>query len=160
VEGPRARLTSVPYAMRAAEADSLGGHPASDYVLSNGASGDSKTASTSSRSDVAGPAGTVNFLAKFVDSVNLGDSAVDEPGGQVELGTTTPFDMLHIRYTNTGANLTGLAVQNLGNTATSYSGMLFYDQNNQLGQFQGFNNVTHEYRINNVAKNGASQFDG
>jgi trimeric autotransporter adhesin len=42
-------------------------------------------------------------------------------------------------------------VQNLGNTATSYSGMLFYDQNGALGQFQGFNNVTHEYRINNVA---------
>ena len=46
----------------------------------------------------------------------------------------------------------GLAVQNLGNTATSYSGMLFYDQNGALGQFQGFNNVTHEYRINNIAR--------
>ena len=56
--------------------------------------------------------------------------------------------------------MTGLAVQNLGNTATSYSGMLFYDQNGALGQFQGFNNSTHEYRINNVAKNGASQFNG
>jgi hypothetical protein len=52
------------------------------------------------------------------------------------------------------------SVQNMGNTATSYSGMLFFDHNNQLGQFQGFNNVTHEYRINNVARNGASQFDG
>jgi hypothetical protein len=38
--------------------------------------------------------------------------------------------------------------------------MLFFDQNNALGQFQGFNNVTHEYRINNIARNGASQFDG
>jgi hypothetical protein len=37
--------------------------------------------------------------------------------------------------------------------------MLFYDQNGALGQFQGFNNVTHEYRINNIAKNG-SNFDG
>ena len=46
----------------------------------------------------------------------------------------------------------GFAVQNLGNTNTSYSGMLFYDQNNALGQFQGFNNVTHEYRINNIAR--------
>jgi Chaperone of endosialidase len=56
--------------------------------------------------------------------------------------------------------MTGLALQNLGNTATSYSGTLFYDQNGQLGQFQGFNNVTHEYRINNVALNGASQLNG
>ena len=34
--------------------------------------------------------------------------------------------------------------------------MLFYDQNNALGQFQGFNNVTHEYRINNIAKTAAA----
>src|SRR5262245_21848479 len=33
VEGPRARLTSVPYALRAADADTLGGRPASDYVV-------------------------------------------------------------------------------------------------------------------------------
>ena len=53
-----------------------------------------------------------------------------------------------------------MAVQNLGNTATSYSGTLFYDQNGALAQFQGFNNVTHEYRINNIARNGAAQFNG
>jgi hypothetical protein len=160
VEGPRVRLTSVPYAMRAAAADTLGGHPASDYVLANGAGSDGKTASAATRTDVAASTGTANFIPKYVDTVNLGDSALYDAGGMVGLGTTTPFDVFHIRYTNTGGNLTGLAVQNLGNTATSYSGMLFYDQNNQLGQFQGFNNVTHEYRINNIAKNGASQFDG
>ena len=56
------------------------------------------------------------------------------------------------------ARFTGLAVQNLGNTATSYSGMLFYDQNGALAQFQGFNNVTHEYRINNIARNPSINF--
>ena len=30
--------------------------------------------------------------------------------------------------------------------------MLFYDQTGALGQFQGFNNGTHEYRINNIAR--------
>ena len=50
-------------------------------------------------------------------------------------------------------------MQNLGNTPTSYSGTLFYDQNGALGQFQGFNNVTHEYRINNVARN-LSNYNG
>jgi hypothetical protein len=54
--------------------------------------------------------------------------------------------------------MTGLAVQNMGNTANSYSGTLFYDQNGQLGQFQGFNNVTHEYRINNIATSGSINF--
>jgi hypothetical protein len=159
VEGPRVRLTSVPYAMRAAEADTLGGHPASDYVLATGGAGDGKAAATAaSRPDVAGPAGTVNFLPKYVDTVNLGDSALYESGGMIGLGTTMPFDVFHVRYTNTGGNLTGFAVQNLGNTATSYSGMLFYDQNGALGQFQGFNNVTHEYRINNIAPSGSINF--
>jgi endosialidase-like protein len=154
VEGPRVRLTSVPYALRAAEADTLGGRPASDYQLAATATGDAdaKSATAATRSDVAGPTGTANFLPKYVDSVNFGDSALYEVGGQAGLGTTTPFDIFHVRYTNTGGNLTGFAVQNMGNTATSYSGMLFYDQNNQLGQFQGFNNSTHEYRINNIAR--------
>ena len=59
---------------------------------------------------------------------------------------------------NTNGALTGLAVQNLGNTNTSYSGMLFYDQTGALAQFQGFNNVTHEYRINNIATNASINF--
>ena len=33
VEGPRVRITSVPYALRASDADTLGGRPASDYLL-------------------------------------------------------------------------------------------------------------------------------
>ena len=36
--------------------------------------------------------------------------------------------------------------------------MLFYDQNGALAQFQGFNNTTHEYRINNVATGGSINF--
>ena len=32
------------------------------------------------------------------------------------------------------------------------AGMLFYDHTGALTQFQGFNNSTHEYRINNIAR--------
>ena len=56
-------------------------------------------------------------------------------------GSTTPT-----------ARRRGWPCRTSGNTATSYSGMLFYDQIGALGQFQGFNNVTHEYRINNIAR--------
>jgi endosialidase-like protein len=165
VEGPRIRLTSVPYALKAANADTLGGRPAADYLLAPSTpSDDARSANTTQKSDVAAPAaerpGTPNFLAKYVSTSDVGDSAVYENAGNVGIGTTTPFDLLHVRFTNTGGNLTGLAVQNLGNTASSYSGMLFYDQNNQLGHFQGFNNVTHEYRINNIARNGVGQSNG
>ena len=36
--------------------------------------------------------------------------------------------------------------------------MLFYDQSGALSQFQGFNNSTHEYRINNIAAGGSINF--
>ena len=160
VEGARVRLTSVPYALRAAAADTLGGRPASDYQLATGATGDDKSTTSATRSDVAAPAGTANFIPKYVDGINFGDSVLYNAGTQVGLGTTAPFDMFHISFNNPGGNFTGLAVQNTANTATSFSGMLFFDHNNQLGQFQGYNNITHEYRINNIAKNGGGLFDG
>ncbi len=174
VEGPRVQLTSMPYALRAADADSLGGRPASAYLLATAtATGQSgtTTAGNGSGSTATGAAqmnasadvvlaGTPNMVAKYVNSADVGNSAIFELGGFVGINTTTPSDALHVRFTNTGGSMTGLALQNLGNTANSYSGTLFYDQNGQLGQFQGFNNVTHEYRINNVALNGASQLNG
>jgi hypothetical protein len=108
--------------------------------------------------------GTTNFLAKYVNGVDVGNSAVYEtptaavPTGAVGIGTTTPLDQLHLRFTNLNGGITGLAVQNLGNSATSYSGMLFYDHTGALTQFQGYNNVTHEYRINNIATSPSINF--
>ena len=163
VEGPRVRITSVPYALRASDADTLGGRPASDYVVAGAGGGSARTsdvgaaATTSMEAAVAASAavlpGTTGFLAKYANPDDVGPSSVYETGGGlVGVGTTTPFDAVHVRFNNPSGGMTGLAVQNLGSTATSYSGMLFYDQNGALGQFQGFNNVTHEYRINNIAR--------
>ena len=162
VEGRRTRLTSVPYALRASDADTLGGKPASSYLLApTGGGGTATTAVTSPSgavtTNLVNP-GTANMLAKYVNSSDVGDSAVYEAGGLVGINTTAPLDVLHSRFYNTTGNLTGIAVQNTANTATSYSGMLFYDQNGALGQFQGFNNSTHEYRINNIAANGTINF--
>jgi len=156
-EQARVLLASVPYALKASDADTLGGRPASDYLVAQTGSG----ASIGAAGQAAVPpltAGTTNFIGKFVTAIDLGDSAMYENGGRVGINTTVPFDAMHVRFTDGGGSMTGLAVQNLGNTATSYSGMLFYDQNGALGQFQGFNNVTHEYRINNVATNGTINF--
>jgi hypothetical protein len=174
VDQPRVHLASVPYALKAADADTLGGKPASAYLLaptgaaevSHTATADvSHTASANAATTTStGPTpnvvlpGTANVVAKYVNSADVGPSALYEAGGLVGINTTTPFDALHVRFTNTNGGMTGLAVQNLGNTPTSYSGMLFYDQNGALGQFQGFNNSTHEYRINNVASSGSVNF--
>jgi hypothetical protein len=153
---PRTRLTSVPYALRAADAETLGGRPASAYALAK------TTEGTGGTTTVAGPTavnpGTPNFLSKYVSTADVGNSAVYETNGSVGIGTTVPLDTLHVRFSNTSGVFTGFAVQNLGATALSFSGMLFYDQNGALGQFQGFNNSTHEYRINNVASSGTINF--
>ena len=158
VEGARVRITSVPYALRASDADTLGGRPASAYVLAPPAreSGGSRVEAASSDKETPTAnivlAGTPNLLAKYVNGSDVGNSAVYEANGMVGVGTTTPLDYVHVRFNDPNGATTGLAVQNLGNTATSYSGTLFYDQFGALGQFQGFNNVTHEYRINNIAR--------
>ena len=161
--GPRTRLTSVPYALRASDAETLGGKPASAYQLAP-EPGERVTSSVVMATAADGPSvvnpGTVDFLAKYVNGTDVGNSNVYESSGRVGVNTATPRDIVHSSFTNTDGALTGFAVQNLGNTATSYSGMLFYDQNGATAQFQGFNNVTHEYRINNIARNGSSAFDG
>jgi len=155
VDAPRVRLTSVPYALRASDAATLGGKPASAYALAP--TGESPLLQSGIGTQTVLP-GTADFLAKYVNGSDVGNSAVHESGGFVGLNTTTPQDILHARFNNPNGILTGIAVQNLASTATSYSGMLFYDHTGALGQFQGFNNATHEYRINNIASSGSINF--
>jgi hypothetical protein len=163
VEGPRTRLTSVPYALRAAEADTLGGRPASDYQLAPGADTTDAHAAVADANGVSHDLvsnGAPNLLAKYVNTTDIGPAQMFEAAdGAIGLGTTTPFDRVHVRYNNNTGDFTGLAVQNTNPGALAYSGMLFYDHTNALTQFQGYNNATHEYRINNIAKSGG-QFDG
>ena len=123
VEGPRVRITSVPYALRASDADTLAGRPASAYLLAPGAGGttDAQAAAVGAgevTADIVLP-GTPNFLAKYVNGADVGSSGVFEVpvtgglmGGAVGMGTTTPFDRLHVRYDNNTGDFTGLAVQN------------------------------------------------
>ncbi len=158
-EPPRVRLASVPYAIRASDAETLGGRPASVYVLATSDAQQNAAASavSSSETPVALDTGTNNFVAKFIGP-DIGNSGIYEISGYVGVGTTQPNDHMHVRFSDAGGGLTGYAVQNLSGSATAYSGMLFYDQNGALGQFQGFNNTTHEYRINNIAFGGSINF--
>lgn len=161
-EQPRVPLASVPYALRASDADTLGGLPPSAFLRADGKDGEAGAAgAAASTRDPGAPAvstGSANFIGKFTNAVDLTSSVLFESNGHIGLGTTGPLDVLHSRFTDTSGGLTGLAVQNMGSGAASYSGMLFYDQNGALGQFQGFNNSTHEYRINNIASGGSINF--
>lgn len=163
---PRALLTSVPYALRSADADTLGGLPASAFLRAPWRKGgrDAGTSATATAaSDADAPAvntGTAGFIGKFVNTDDLTSSVLYEGSGRIGVGTgaTTPLDTMHVRFTDGGGGVTGYAVQNMSGSANAYAGMLFYDQNGALGQFQGFNNTTHEYRINNIASGGSINF--
>jgi hypothetical protein len=121
-EQPRVLLVAVPYALKAADADTLGGKPASAYALagstalvplagasqaaaagtsvSGGSTGVKGTASP----QPAAPCGSVtsdgtataNQVAKFTTSCNIQNSQITDTGTKVGVGTTTPtydFDL-------------------------------------------------------------------
>jgi hypothetical protein len=164
-EQARVLLTSVPYALKASDADTLGGRPPSAFLLAdhgaNGASHGNDRAERDSSTGTATPSitvGTTNYIGKFTSPTDLSNSSLYDTGATIGLGTTTPNDYFHVRFYNDIGTATGLAVQNTSGSANAYSGMLFYDQNGALGQFQGFNNTTHEYRINNIATSGSINF--
>jgi len=167
-EQPRVQLASVPYALKAIDADTLGGRPASAYALADAWAhartpavvGGIATPPTGGTNPpfATSTAGTAGHIGVFVDSVNLGDSVMVQGNNRIGLGTTSPADYFQVAFTDDFGVATGYAVQNRSASATAYSGMLFYDQNGALGQFQGFNNITHEYRINNIAPGGSINF--
>jgi hypothetical protein len=165
VEQPRVQLTSVPYALKAGDADTLGGRPASAYQLaepnnaSGTPSGSSHVTSSAASSTVGTQANIPGALGKFTaDGTTLDGSNVYQSNSFIGVGTASPFDALHVSFTDPNGAFTGLAVQNRSPGAAAYSGMLFYDQNGAVAQFQGFNNSTHEYRINNIAAGGSINF--
>src|ERR1700736_3898519 len=106
-EQPRVLLASVPYALKAADADSLGGLPASADLRTDAASGSSGGApgkSENTAAKLAAPritSGTPGTVAKFVNTTDLGNSVMFENSGMIGLGTTSPLDFMHVKYTNT-----------------------------------------------------------
>ena len=171
-EGPRLRFTSVPYALHAADAATLGGQPASAYMLNpevRGATeGTSSTASTAAAAIVTDPVtvqavlpGTTNALAKYVNAADVGASTISEVSGRLGINTgaaALPLDFMHVRYNDQFGAFTGLAVQNMNAGANAAAGMSVYDQNGALSLFQGFNNTNHAYVINNIATGGSINF--
>jgi trimeric autotransporter adhesin len=131
---PRVVLVAVPYALKAADADALGGKPASAFVLSQPpAEGPSPQATdvilgrTSSQTAKApgkadetplasvGGGGTTNYIPIWTSTTALGNSVLFQTGGQVGMGTTTPGARLDsfsaaisVRGTSSGATGTGV----------------------------------------------------
>jgi len=113
-ELPRVLLVSAPYALKAADADMLGGLPVSAFVLAgptiatNGSSSSptSETTASVTSGSAATPAvgtipvttagGTVNVLAKFDAAADITKSLIFDNGTNVGIGNTIPAAKLDV----------------------------------------------------------------
>jgi hypothetical protein len=118
VEQPRTVLMSVPYALKAADAETIGGLPPSAFLK---ASESRSLPSAKSNPIVAGVTGggTTNHVTKWVGPNKLGNSNVfDGPAGNVGIATTSPTAKLDV---NGGARVRGDASVN-GNLSVTHIG--------------------------------------
>jgi hypothetical protein len=117
-EQPRILLVGMPYALKAADADTLGGKPVSAFVtaesLNSPASGSAAAAAPlgtrqgTKSSGVDGQngkqaplaavtgGGTTNYVPLWTSSTNLGNSLIYQSGSNIGIGTTRPSYPLHL----------------------------------------------------------------
>jgi hypothetical protein len=113
-EQPRVLLVSVPYALKAGDAETLGGRPASSFVTTaqlnaGGVPSSSRVQTATANGSIAsgqtiGGGGSGNFIAKFdATGLNLIDSSLYDNGTRIGMGTETPQYQLDLQNIDTGA---------------------------------------------------------
>jgi hypothetical protein len=144
-EQPRVLLVSAPYALKAGDAETIGGLPPSAFLLANptggaangapaGSSGNTSAGSSGSTSGgTAGGAsnnpppanvtgsGTTNYLPLWTSTSSIGNSALFQSGSgnnvKVGIGTTTPKANLDVKGS---ADIRGaLTMESLGKATSS-----------------------------------------
>ncbi len=126
-EQPRVLLISVPYALKAADARTIGGLPPSAFVLA--APPNVSSASTASPSaaqplatgttPVTTAGGTVNKLAKFDATADITSSQIFDNGTNVGIGNTAPDEKLDV---SGAATVRGTLFMPAVGTATASAG--------------------------------------
>ena len=98
-EQPRVLMVSVPYALKAADAETVGGLPPSAFMLAPTfpTSTASPTTNTTDNLPAIGGSGTQNFIPVWTSTTNLGDSIMFQSGAKrIGIGTKTPSALLDI----------------------------------------------------------------
>jgi hypothetical protein len=130
---PRTLMVSVPYALKAADADTLGGIPASAFLLAASASTNTTTTVTGDKS--SGPptvhanvtGGTANYLGKFTNSTDLGNSSVYDSGTSISIGGTSSLGAATLIGNVPGGDAPGMALFNIGSGANASVSVDFYN---------------------------------
>jgi Chaperone of endosialidase len=104
---PRVLMASVPYALKAADSATLGGLPASAFVLAGSKEAAALAAPavslaatvTTTASDVTTTGGISGYLAEFSGASSVVDSPLFVNGADVGIGTATPTATLDVNGT-------------------------------------------------------------
>lgn len=120
-ESARVLLVAVPYAMKAADAETVGGLPPSAFVMAlpvssgaggaNGATSSSASPAPGGTSNVTTTGGSVNTLPLWTTATNIQSSTITQTGSgstaKIGIGTTTPAVTLDVKGAeNVGGTLT------------------------------------------------------
>ncbi|HXM60715.1 MAG TPA: tail fiber domain-containing protein [Terriglobales bacterium] len=98
-EQPRTLLMSVPYALKALDAETVGGKPASSFMLTPQAGGKSAVPAKLPPGTITG-SGTADFIPVFTGNTTIGNSGIFQTvGGNVGIATTTPAAKLDVKGT-------------------------------------------------------------
>ncbi|MBV9764395.1 MAG: tail fiber domain-containing protein, partial [Acidobacteriaceae bacterium] len=177
---PRVLLVSVPYALKAADADTLGGKPASAYVTVENPivlTQSSPTPATETgmmralTSPTNPPAGctgvtsdgtaTTNTIALFTTACNIESSPLYALSGKVGLATTSPIAYLDVYPTTTSTASTQALRGSITATPSSGASSAIYEgvrgqaldtgAANAIGQLKGFVSYTESVSNQNVS---------
>lgn len=122
-EQARVMLVSVPYAAKAASADTLAGKSVSDFVLTSNFKEDVRVAlqeqGVRSANDVTTSAVSVNYVQKGAVGGGTTDSTVVESSGNVGIGTATPGYTLEV-HSPSGPNGVRINAANAGGTSNIF----------------------------------------
>jgi len=153
-EQPRILLVSVPYALKAKDAETLGGRPASAFLTTETLAGAGNSAGTATAASTALPSSktqttpkktssaaqpavactsvtsdgtaTVSSIAMFTAPCAVQSSAITQSGSNVGIGTAAPAVALDIVGNNAGMRLSGTGTHQVTVTGAS-SGRLGQD---------------------------------